>query len=102
MASLRDILVSPKIQKFNGSDEALYDKVVAMAEQNVGHGISAEYFNSRFGLTGTITPVMLRKMVKSAPYWKGCFSKGDMALGLRHYRERQALLKQQAEEKENQ
>ena len=100
MASLRDILVSPKIQKFKGSDEALYNKVVAMAEQNVGHGISAEYFNSRFGLTGTITPEMLRKMVKSAPFWAGCFSKKNMDLGLQHYRQRQALLKRQKAEKE--
>lgn len=100
MSSLRQILCSKKVQKFTGSNDALYRMVVAEAEKNVGHGISAEYFNSRFGIAGSITPDMLKKMVKSAPFWAGCFSKKNMDLGLQHYRQRQALLKQQKAEKE--
>ena len=100
MSSLRSILVSKEIQHFTGSNAQLYRKVVSLAKEQVGHGISAEYFNSRFGLHGTITPDMLKQMVKAAPFWKGCFSKKNMNLGLKHYQQRQALLKKQKAEKE--
>lgn len=98
--SLRSILVSPEIQNFTGTNSQLYRKVVGLAKAQVGHGISAEYFNSRFGVDGTISPEMLKNMVKAAPFWKGCFNKKKMALGLKHFRQRKALAKKQQAEKE--
>ena len=60
MSSLRQILCSKKVQKFTGSNDALYRMVVAEAEKNVGHGISAEYFNSRFVAFLNISRVFTR------------------------------------------
>lgn len=80
-----DILRSSAIQNFKGTDAELFKAVKAAAKAQVGHGISAEYFNKQFGFKGVATAKTIRAAVRNAKFGRGGFSKANMQKGLKIY-----------------
>lgn len=80
-----DVLRSSTIQGFTGTDAELFKAVKAAAKEQVGHGISKEYYNKQFGFKGVATAKSIRAAVRNAKYGKGGFSKANMQKGLKVY-----------------
>lgn len=80
-----DILRSPAIQGFNGTDAQLFSAVKKAAQEQVGHGISKEYYNKQFGYKGLASAKTIRAAVRNAKYMTGGFSKANMTRGLHVY-----------------
>ena len=91
---LTEILQSTEVQRFSGSDRELFNKVKALAKANVGHGISKEYYATRFEFGGTINSSNIGKLVVSAKYHRGAFSKKHMHAGLKKYWAKKRIEKQ--------
>lgn len=85
MAGLNEILKSVSVQRFSGSNKQLFEYVKKLAYENVGHGISAEYYATRFEFGGMINPSNIGGLVKAAKYNRGCFSRSHMRTGLKIY-----------------
>lgn len=85
MSSLNEILKSTKVQRFSGSNQKLFEYVQKLAKENVGHGISAEYYATHFEFGGLINPSNIGAIVKNAKYNRGAFAKQHMQLGLKIY-----------------
>lgn len=92
--NLKEILRMKEVQHFSGSNKQLFNYVKKLVKMNVGHGISAEYYATRFEFECSINPNNIGTLVKSAKFNKGCFSKYRMNLGLKAYQSKQKIEKQ--------
>lgn len=88
--SLTEILNLPEVQRFSGSNSQLFEFVKKLAKANVGHGISEEYYKTRFEF-GYINSSNIGGMLLGAKYHKGSFGKARMAKGLKAYWTRRKL-----------
>lgn len=96
--SLNEILQLKEVQRFSGSNAQLFAYVKKLAKENVGHGISVEYFATRFEFGGTINQSNIGALVKNAKYHRGAFAKKHMQIGLKIYWAKKKIAKQIAEE----
>lgn len=83
--NLSEILQSKEVQRFSGSDAELFKFVKKLAHENVGHGISPEYWATRFEFGGLINQSNIGCVVKNAKYHRGAFAKRKMLNGCKIY-----------------
>lgn len=75
--NLKEILKLKEVRKFSGSNKVLLKLVKQLAKENVGHGISKEYYETRFE-TGTINANNIDVLIKNANKSTAYFNLGYM------------------------
>ncbi len=70
------------------SDKQLFDKISDLAYKQIGHGVSHEYWKSRYGRRGLINATNIRQHINDAVHETGAYSDAAMAAGLKRYRAR--------------
>ena len=70
------------------ADERLFDKIADLVYRQIGHGVSHEYWKSRYGRRGTINASNIRRHISEAVHETGAYSDVAMIAGLKRYRAR--------------
>ena len=70
------------------ADKQLFDKIADLAYSQIGHGVSHEYWKTRYGRRGTITASNIRSHISQAVHETGAYSDAAMIAGLKRYRAR--------------
>ena len=70
------------------ADKQLFDKIADLAYRQIGHGVSREYWKTRYGRRGTINASNIRRHISEAVHETGAYSDAAMIAGLKRYRAR--------------
>lgn len=70
------------------ADKQLFDKIADLVYRQIGHGVSHEYWKSRYGRRDTINAPNIRKHISEAVHETGAYSDAAMIAGLKRYRAR--------------
>lgn len=70
------------------ADKQLFDKIADLAYRQIGHGVSHEYWKTRYGRRGTINASNIRQHINDAVHETGAYSDATMIAGLKRYRVR--------------